>query len=128
MLNSWSEFTEVEGCDSARLRHLLKRKLAWYGLGAVKVSWLRFRSNRALFVELRHADGAVQCQIEIDRLSDTIRTSRAAFRRPADSLPTTRTREVDVAVSELPRCGTFPPEWPLGLGLGKWRAASTLQS
>jgi hypothetical protein len=89
---------ELEGCDASRLRHLLRCRLAWYGLRSVEVGSFRLLSNDALLVDLLDARGVIVCRIQVDRRSGVIKTSAchtlshllASERRPiSDSRRTT---------------------------------------
>ena len=89
---------ELERCDASRLRHLLRCRLAWYGLRSVEVGSFRLLTNDALLVDLLEARGVVLCRVEVDRQSGVIKTSAchtlsrllASERRPmSDSRRTT---------------------------------------
>jgi hypothetical protein len=66
---------EREHCDASRLRHLLGRRLAWYGLRSIEVGSFRLLTNDALLVDLLEARGVVLCRVEVDRQSGVIKTS-----------------------------------------------------
>ena len=69
------EELEVECFDASRLRHLLGRRLAWYGLRSVEVGSFRLLADDALLVDLLEARGVVLCRVEVDRQSGIIKTS-----------------------------------------------------
>jgi hypothetical protein len=66
---------DLECCDASRLRHLLERRLAWYGLQSVEIGSFRLLTNDVLLVDLLEARGAVLCRVEVDRQSGVIKTS-----------------------------------------------------
>jgi hypothetical protein len=66
---------ELERCDASRLRHLLRCRLAWYGLRSVEVGSFRLLTHNALLVDLLEARGVVLCRIEVDRQSGIIKES-----------------------------------------------------
>jgi hypothetical protein len=73
---AWCESEEeLDHCDASRLRRLLRRKLAWYGLRAVEVGSFRSLTNDAVLVDLLEASGAVLCRVEVDRRTGIIKTS-----------------------------------------------------
>ena len=89
---------KLEHCDASRLRHLLRCRLAWYGLRSVEVGSFRLLTNDAVLVDLLEACGVVLCRVEVDRQSGVIKTSAchtlscllASERRPmSDSRKTT---------------------------------------
>ena len=89
---------KLDHCDASRLRHLLRCRLAWYGLRSVEVGSIRLLTNDALLVDLLEARGVVLCRVEVDRQSGVIKTSAcrtlsrllASERRPmSDSRRTT---------------------------------------
>ena len=85
---------ELERCDASRLRHLLRCRLAWYGLRSVEVGSFRLLTDDALLVDLLEARGVVLCRVEVDRQSGIIKTSAchtlsrllASERRPMSDL------------------------------------------
>ena len=89
---------KLDHCDASRLRHLLRCRLAWYGLRSVEVGSFRLLTNDAVLVDLLKARGVVLCRVEVDRQSGVIKTSTcytlsrllASERRPmSDSRKTT---------------------------------------
>jgi hypothetical protein len=66
---------ELERCDASRLRHLLRCRLAWYGLRSVEVGSFRLLSDDALLVDLLEARGVILCRVEVDRRSGVIKAS-----------------------------------------------------
>ena len=85
---------KLEHCDASRLRHLLRCRLAWYGLRSVEVGSFRLLTNDAVLVDLLEARGVVLCRVEVDRQSGVIKTSTchtlscllASERRPMSDL------------------------------------------
>jgi hypothetical protein len=75
-IQAWSESGEgLERCDASRLRHLLRCKLAWFGLRSVEVGSFRLLTNDALLVDLLEARGVIVCRIQVDRRSGAIKRS-----------------------------------------------------
>ena len=66
---------ELERCDASRVRHLLRCRLAWYGLRSVEVGSFRLLTDDALLVDLLEARGVVLCRVEVDRQSGVIKAS-----------------------------------------------------
>ena len=66
---------ELERCDASRVRHLLRCRLAWYGLRSVEVGSFRLLTDDALLVDLLEARGVVLCRVEVDRQSGIIKAS-----------------------------------------------------
>ena len=64
---------ELEPCDASRLRHLLRCRLAWYGLRSVRLGSFRLLTYDALLVDLLEARGFVLCRVEVDRQSGAIK-------------------------------------------------------
>ena len=89
---------ELERCDASRVRHLLRCRLAWYGLRSVEVGSFRLLTDDAVLVDLLESRGVVLCRVEVDRQSGIIKASAchtlsrllASERRPmSDSRRTT---------------------------------------
>jgi hypothetical protein len=75
-LHAWSESgEELKRCDASRLRHLLRCRLAWYGVRSVEVGSFRLLTNDALLFDLLDARGVILCRVEVDRRSGVIRAS-----------------------------------------------------
>ena len=66
---------ELERCDASRVRHLLRCRLAWYGLRSVEVGSFRLLTDDAVLVDLLEARGVVLCRVEVDRQSGIIKAS-----------------------------------------------------
>jgi hypothetical protein len=66
---------ELERCDASRLRHLLRCRLAWYGLRSIEVGSFSWLTDDALLVDLLEARGGVLCRVEVDPQSGIIKTS-----------------------------------------------------
>ena len=56
-------------------RHLLRCRLAWYGLRSVEVGSFRLLTDDAVLVDLLEARGVVLCRVEVDRQSGIIKAS-----------------------------------------------------
>jgi hypothetical protein len=75
-LQTWSASgEELERCEASRLRHLLRCRLAWYGVRSVEVGSFHLLTNDALLVDLLEARGVILCRVEVDRQSGVIKTS-----------------------------------------------------
>jgi hypothetical protein len=76
-LQAWAESKQMfDFCDYSRVHHLLKCRLAWYGLRSVEVGSFQLLTQNTYLVDLFQAGGTA-LQVEVDRRSGAIKPSAA---------------------------------------------------